>query len=138
MRWEYADLMRISRQSHSVVSQWLGRGSKEIKSIGKLEAAIYIERESGYSALWVAKGMGPKRVAQATGGRTPALAVREPPAAYSPDDTLERMGMLLAAVPAETRGAVADILRGWALEGGADSRRNYLLALLRPIEKQQA
>lgn len=60
MNWEHADVMRVSGQSSSVVSQWLGKGSKIIKTIGKMEAAEAIERESGYSALWVAKGLGPK------------------------------------------------------------------------------
>lgn len=61
MGWAHADLMRVTGQSSSVVSQWLGKGSKPIKSIGKIEAAEAIERESGFSALWVARGIGPKR-----------------------------------------------------------------------------
>ena len=62
MGWLHADVMRISGQTSSVVSQWRGKGSKDIKTIGKLEAAIYLERASGYSCLWIAKGMGPKMV----------------------------------------------------------------------------
>lgn len=58
--WTHADLMRVTGQSSSVVSQWLGKGSKIIKTIGKFEAAEAIEKESGFSALWVAKGIGPK------------------------------------------------------------------------------
>lgn len=58
--WQYSDLVRESGESRSVVSQWLGRGSKEIKSIGKQEAAERLERASGYAALWIAKGIGPK------------------------------------------------------------------------------
>lgn len=58
--WGHADLMRVTGQSSSVVSQWLGKGSKIIQSIGKMEAAEAIERGSGFSALWVAKGIGPK------------------------------------------------------------------------------
>jgi transcriptional regulator with XRE-family HTH domain len=61
MNWSHADLMRVTGQSSSVVSQWLGKGSKPIKSIGKIEAAEAIERESGFSALWVARNIGPKR-----------------------------------------------------------------------------
>lgn len=49
--------------SASAVSQWKGDGAKEIKSIGKIEAALYLERATGFSALWLAKGIGPKRVA---------------------------------------------------------------------------
>ena len=63
--WTHQDLMRVTGQSSSVVSQWLGKGSKPIKSIGKIEAAEAIERESGFSALWVARGIGPKHRAVA-------------------------------------------------------------------------
>jgi hypothetical protein len=58
--WEHADLVRVSGESSSVVSQWLGKGSKVIKSIGKMETAMRIEDASGYAALWLAKGIGPK------------------------------------------------------------------------------
>lgn len=58
--WEHADLVRVSGESSSVVSQWLGKGSKVIKTIGKIEAAMRIEEASGYAALWIAKGVGPK------------------------------------------------------------------------------
>ncbi|MDE1999728.1 MAG: hypothetical protein KGI52_12455 [Burkholderiales bacterium] len=61
--WEHADLVRVSGESSSVVSQWLGKGSKTIHSIGKMEAAERIEAESGYCALWIAKGKGQKHVA---------------------------------------------------------------------------
>ena len=58
--WGYQDLVQVSGESRSVVSQWLGRGSKTIKSIGKTEAAERIEAESGFAALWIAKGLGDK------------------------------------------------------------------------------
>lgn len=59
--------MRVSGQSSAVVSQWRGTGNgKQTKTIGKLEAVQAIERESGFSALWLAKGMGPKRAANWT------------------------------------------------------------------------
>lgn len=62
--WEHADLVRVSRQSPSVVSQWLGKGSKVIKTIGKMEAAVALEQASGFCALWLATGSGPKRRAE--------------------------------------------------------------------------
>jgi len=64
MGWQHADLVRISGASQSVVSQWLGKGSKTIHSIGNMQAAENIERASGYAALWIAKGLGPKLVSQ--------------------------------------------------------------------------
>lgn len=58
--WEHADVVRISGQSSSVVSQWRGKASKIIKSIGKMEAAMALAEASGYEALWIAEGVGPK------------------------------------------------------------------------------
>jgi len=121
MHWEHADLVRVSKQSSSVVSQWLGKGSKTkiIKTIGKLEAAIYIERASGFSALWVAKNLGPKRV----GSFSPqALGVGEPSLMpyLTPARLLEELGGMLKAAPPVCLPVLASNLSGWALSGGAD------------------
>lgn len=80
--WDHADLMRVSGQSSSVVSQWLGNGSKAIKTIGKIEAAMRIAEETGYSATWIAKGIPPKRLpavqmAVGTGKTAAAIKVME-------------------------------------------------------------
>lgn len=127
MKWEHADLVRVSKQSSSVVSQWLGKGSKTkiIKTIGKLEAAIYIERESGYSALWVAKNIGPKKPAKAL---VPvAQTTMQPSGGYlTRERVLEELGALLKSAPPEFLPAIANNLSGWALAGGADQ---WLLAL---------
>lgn len=76
MSWEYADLVRESGQSRSVVSQWLGRGSKAIHSIGKMEAAERLEHATGYCALWIAKGVGPKLIASQHRSAGPALPIK--------------------------------------------------------------
>jgi transcriptional regulator with XRE-family HTH domain len=127
MKWTQKDLVRITKQSNSVVSQWLGGSSKVIKSIGKLEAALYLERESGYSALWIAKGMGAKMA-----DRPPVYRVEEPKRpALDPDaELLLQMGALLARVPARHRRAFGEALRGWAEEGGAPHYPSMLLPLL--------
>lgn len=140
MQWQQPDLMRESRQSSSVVSQWMGKGSKQIKTIGKMEAAIYLERATGFSALWIAKGMGPKRVTSSSSQGVQQLhALREPtPAPYGLLELLERVGMLLAAVPPANRAAFADVLRGWAMDAGAADRIPALLALAAPLQKRQA
>ena len=130
--WEHADLMRVSGQSSSVVSQWLGKGSKDIKEIGKLEAAIYLERASGYSALWIAKGLGPKHA-----HTTPTVA-REPGARYdTPAQTLAQLGRLLAAVPPSHREAVAANMAGWARDGGADHWQVALAGLLSGVDSKR-
>jgi hypothetical protein len=131
--WDHAALVRISGQSSSVVSQWLGQGSKEIKTIAKIEAAVAIERASGYSAVWVATGKGPKHVDSAE-----RLVAREPQKPYfSTTQVLEQVQLLLARVPADRRAAVAETLAGWAREGGAEHWRHMLETLLAPPEKQQ-
>jgi hypothetical protein len=71
MNWERSDLVRISGQSSSVVSQWLGKGSKTIKSINKQEAAEALARASGFSSLWIAKGTGPQKPPAAENNQTP-------------------------------------------------------------------
>ena len=60
MQWEHADLVRVSEVSPSAVSQWLGKGSKLIKTIGNMQAAERLEKATGYAALWIAKGEGLK------------------------------------------------------------------------------
>lgn len=137
MNWQHADVVRVSRQSSSVVSQWLGKGSKVIHTIGKLEAALYIERASGFSALWVAKGMLPKYA------KTPAPVVTavppaEPATPYGDDDTLDRLAILLRRVPPERRAVVAEALAGWARAGAGDRWRDMLVAALGPSRKQQS
>ena len=129
MKWTQKDLVRISKQSNSVVSQWLGGSSKVIKSIGKLEAALYLERASGYSALWIAKGMGAKMA-----DRAPTYHAEETQrSAAAPDaELLLQMGALLARVPVRHRRAFGEAMRGWAEEGGAPHYRAMLMALLQP------
>lgn len=60
MRWSERDLIEKSGASRSAVAQWLGKGSKEIQSI-KLSYALALERETGFSAEWIANGKLPKR-----------------------------------------------------------------------------
>ncbi|MGJ7500098.1 hypothetical protein ACSFBF_07035 [Variovorax sp. ZT5P49] len=60
MHWDVEKVATTAGVSASAVYQWLGHGTKTIHSIGKIDAAIYLERASGFSALWLAKGLGPK------------------------------------------------------------------------------
>lgn len=70
MGWDVPRVAAIAGVSQSAVSQWIGKGSKEIYSIGNLEAALLLERASGFSALWLAKGKGPKLVGNTRLGHT--------------------------------------------------------------------
>jgi len=60
MGWKHADVLAISKESSSVVSQWLGKGSKPIKTMGSVVAAVRLARASGYAAEWIALGEGPR------------------------------------------------------------------------------
>jgi transcriptional regulator with XRE-family HTH domain len=69
-KWSRRDLQLAAGVSSSVVSQWLGKGTKEIKSIGNTAAAERLAQATGYALLWIAKGQGPKKPAPAA--RAPA------------------------------------------------------------------
>jgi hypothetical protein len=56
-------IAKLCKVSSSAVSQWIGthgRTQKASKEIGSVRAAVMLERETGYSALWLAYGEGPK------------------------------------------------------------------------------
>jgi transcriptional regulator with XRE-family HTH domain len=130
--WTHADLVRISQQSSSVVSQWLGKGSKEIKSIGKLGAALRLSEASGYSAVWIAEGVGPRMTTAFSATSLLSPLAREQPPPWRPHyEILSDLRKLLRDVPVEARSAFADLLAGWAKCGGEDDREQLLLALLR-------
>lgn len=58
--WQPADVARVAGVSVSAVSQWLGAGSKPIKSIGRIDAAERLEAATGFRAQWIATGVGKK------------------------------------------------------------------------------
>lgn len=132
--WQHADLVRISGQSSSVVSQWLGKGSKEIKTIGRLSAVLNISQASGFAPLCIAEGKGPKRLPQIQ-----AITAGERPALYmSTEQKLGALRSLLGEVPADMRDAFADVLGGWVRSGGSDDRSRALMTLLAAPQKRQA
>ncbi|MET3915956.1 phage repressor protein C with HTH and peptisase S24 domain [Variovorax sp. OAS795] len=56
--WTVGEISGKAGVSHSAVSQWL---SGETQSL-KIEPAVLLERYTGFSALWLAKGKGQKKV----------------------------------------------------------------------------
>lgn len=62
MKWDVDKVADVAGVSSSAVYQWLGGGSKIIKSIGSIESAQRLQKASGFSALWLAKGSGPRKV----------------------------------------------------------------------------
>lgn len=131
--WDHAQLMRVTGQSSSAVSQWLGKGSKEIKSIGSLEAALRLADATGYHALWLAEGKGPPKPYAAPALPDPAAPTRaaEPGRGYLPASrTLDDLRALLSSTAAPMRPAVAELLSAWALSGGAENLTSALCALI--------
>ncbi|WGT64978.1 S24 family peptidase [Variovorax paradoxus] len=59
--WTVGKIASVAGVSSSAVSQWIGGETLSIK----IEPAVMLERESGFSALWLAKGKGIKKVAPA-------------------------------------------------------------------------
>jgi len=65
MGWDDKAMGDVAGVSRSAVAQWRGQGSKIIHTIGDIEAAVNLERATGYSALWIARGKGEKLVSKA-------------------------------------------------------------------------
>lgn len=53
------EIAGIAGVTPSAVSQWLGQSARPTKTIS-LEPALLLERKTGFSALWLSKGKGPK------------------------------------------------------------------------------
>jgi transcriptional regulator with XRE-family HTH domain len=125
--WQRRDLVRITGQSSSVVSQWLGHGSKTIHTIQKIEAAIALEQESGFCAAWIAKGIGPKRAMAAPDSTTAPPLLQEAAAPYGPPyrpdvaELVDALAYALDALEPTQLGPVAQALQ--ALTVAPDSAK---------------
>ena len=61
--WTVGEIARIAGVTSAAVSQWVGNGQgKQSKSIGNAEAALRLEKASGFSWMWLAQGKGPKLI----------------------------------------------------------------------------
>lgn len=102
--WTRADLVHISKQSSSAVSQWMGKGSRPVKKIHKMEAAENIARASGFNALWIATGMGAMRPATSpmravgTDGQWPFKRITSEQISSLNDAALNRLETMIEAV----------------------------------------
>lgn len=116
MSWDHADVMRVTKQSSSLVSQWIGiNTSKTIKSIGKFEAAERMQAQSGYRALWIARGIGPKRVADAAPMGSAAV----------PGSLIQRIEALDEPDRAALLGAVDGMLMSYEAKTKASPRKRH-------------
>ena len=141
--WERRDLVRITGQSSSVVSQWLGHGSKTIHSIQKIEAALALERASGFSAAWIAKGIGAKRVPAGLEFRPPAWELHEARSPYGPevgasvDQLVTALAAALDQLPSDAQPAVLQALQALVLAPDSARARAALSRALSPDQKPQ-
>ena len=135
-QWDYGALVDASGETRSVVSQWLGRGSKVIHSIGKMEAAERLEAASRFNSLWIAKGQGLKFKSPAPTATAASPATDR----VSLDDALDVLRIALEGIDPTKREALATSLAGWAREGGKDHWRDMVRLLLTEVvlEKRAA
>jgi transcriptional regulator with XRE-family HTH domain len=132
MGWTRNDLKRVSGMSSSVVSQWLGQGSKPIHSMGRIEAATAIERASGFSATWIAKGIGPKRAPHGA-----ATHAQEPGALYavravSPAEVVDRLAEILDTLPLEKHGPALQAFTALVTAPDSAKARAAVLRVIAP------
>ncbi len=64
MSWNDTQTAKAAGVSRSAVAQWAGKGSKIIHTISDVEVVLNLERLTGFSALWIAKGIGPKHATE--------------------------------------------------------------------------
>lgn len=122
-KWTRRDVMRIAGVSSSVVSQWLGNGARPIKAIGKPAAADALAKASGFNALWLATGSGPKHPAI---GLLAASGVREPSARYAAVTVAEALDGLVAALAPLPRSQREEAAEIFALVAKHPDRRAYV------------
>lgn len=125
MGWRHADLVRISGESSSLVSQWRGNAARPVGRITKMEAAERMEAASGFAALWIATGKGPKHAREHVSS---AVIAGEPLARYGAaaaetahEDLVAALAAALDALPVERLPAAQAALH--ALAAAPDSRK---------------
>jgi hypothetical protein len=105
--------------------------------LSKHEAAQAIADASGFSALWIATGKGPKMTPHVGATTTVySLQVEEPRRSYLTIDQLVRaFGDALAHVPPSKRQIIARNLSDWAIAGGGTDWHEVIALLLAPDQK---
>lgn len=61
MKWSVTEVAGVAGVTPSAVSQWLGNG-KTTGRISSVKTAMRLQMASGFSAMWLADGEGPKMV----------------------------------------------------------------------------
>ncbi|ATA55361.1 hypothetical protein CKY39_20660 [Variovorax boronicumulans] len=86
--WTVGEISTKAEVSHSAVSQWLNGETQSLK----IEPAVLLERYTGFSALWLAKGKGKKKVDAGGANDAPEFAGRAKQARFVPVVGTAKMG----------------------------------------------
>jgi len=126
--WTVGEIARIAGVTSAAVSQWVGNGQgKQSKSIGNAEAALRLEKASGFSWMWLAQGKGPKliEVEQAPFPRQELLTEADQLA-----DALEVLTKALLKSDENARIAVEPLLASMANEPEKAGQKSRLILRL--------
>lgn len=111
--WKIAAVARAAKVSHSAVSQWLGRGNTHTETINSTAAANLADA-SGFNAVWLATGKGPKLVsAESSPADTAsglALSATSTTGELSVAQHLQALGQVIASSDELTRAQIKPIL----------------------------
>jgi len=72
------DIARICGITASAVRQWLGQADPPTQRIGSLKAALKLQDATGFHALWLAEGEGPRKVPTVPAPKTAEVIRIEP------------------------------------------------------------
>jgi transcriptional regulator with XRE-family HTH domain len=107
--WTVGEIARIAGVTSAAVSQWVGNGAgKQSKSIGNAEAALRLEKASGFSWIWLAQGKGQKLAA------TEMVSVEEVAQEIQLANALEVLTSALQKADKNTRIALEPLLASMA------------------------
>jgi transcriptional regulator with XRE-family HTH domain len=126
MHWTSAqEVATAAKVTRSAASQWLGKSSKPIYTMGA-RSAFHLAQATGFSARWLSSGEGPERPLHGAGH-----LVAAEPAPVSLDAALDRIGTTLARhMPPRHRDELADAMHGWAKHEGSERYRRVVADLL--------
>jgi hypothetical protein len=124
-RWTVGEIARIAGVTSAAVSQWVGNGAgKQSKSIGNAEAALRLEKASGFSWIWLAQGKGPKLAATAE-TKVPDVAEE-----IQLGNALEVLTKALQKADKNTRIALEPLLSSMAKEPEDAAQKSQLILTL--------
>lgn len=128
--WTVGEIARIAGVTSAAVSQWVGNGAgKQSKSIGNAEAALRLEKASGFSWIWLAQGKGQKLAA------TDTVRVEDVAQEIQLANALEVLTKALQKSDKNTRIALEPLLASMANEPEDAAKKSHLILRLLVTER---